>query len=458
MQTSKPILTIICEGGIQLRKIKFLSCLVLVVTLIGIVPADVHAVQLPPDADIEAMYTALRTSGLTGESASALMGNIWGESYYDPKMLEGKNKNGIGMFQWTDNVMKEAAQKHFQGEEHKDHEKYTFENTVCGDLTGTRSYTLCAKRGCQMAYGVNFAKDKLDVKSKWASNYNDVVKELPILQEAITNNEIPKSITPAYPFDSWSKSTNIESATVQAYLDIFSASATRPFWIFSDGSKSPEYSTADIHTNVFVMECKKRIKEAKRVHDMCKDKYEAGESLGEDSELKEELAVAFKAEWSDEQLESYCRLTETNMDEVLESAKRENLSATNQHSLAEWEANVESNDNWLVWGIRHLCIFIGICMIVWAVAMYVFYWFDRLNVFGDFSLVAICSLNKLNLSETERECTYFSFQKQAVRTVNNRAMLVVCLLAVICGTFITTGTLYKVMLWTVLMAQRFLNR
>ncbi len=433
-----------------MRKKRFIASMLLVLTLVG-VPIESRAVNLT-DEDKKAMFSALRTSGLSDCAAAGIMGNVYGECGYDIGLTEAKAMNGIGLFQWSHGSGKDPAQAFFATEEHKNHPKITYKNTVGEDYDGTRDYTLCKDRGCQLAYGVVFCKGKITKDSKWASSYNAQVEALPVLKKAAEEGKIPKTIKTGYPFENWAKLDELEGATIQAYLDVYSARATKPFWVGGKG-----YDASDARTNEFIKEYPKRFGEAKAIYELCKGKYEAGETMGADSDMKESLAVAFKSQWSDEQLASYCKLTETNMDDVLKEAKRENLSAGHQHSLAAWEANIGYTDNWFLFCLRHLCIFVGICMIVWSMFIYTAYWFDRLNTFFDFSLVALLSIGRLHLSDTEQECTYFTRGKQSMRTVNNRAILTVCVLAIICGTFITTGTLYKLMLWTFLQAKLLLG-
>lgn len=154
--------------------------------------------------------------------------------------------------------------------------------------------------------------------------------------------------------------------------------------------------------------------------------------------------------YTEEELSAYRKLGEMNIDEIyLSNAHRDSLSQQDIENLANWERNINNNtsDSGAIHCLRIFVMFMGIILIVWSVIIYLSYWFDRINNFIDLDLLGILTFNKLHISDTEEECTFHlkTLGKTDKKTVNHRAVCIVCITGICFGTLIVSGTLYKLL-------------
>ena len=147
-------------------------------------------------------------------------------------------------------------------------------------------------------------------------------------------------------------------------------------------------------------------------------------------------------------LTNYAALSEINIDAVyLVDAIRDNLSSQELKTLSDWERNVEVNsfENTMVIGARKILVFFGILVEVWAILLYISYWFDKLNNFIPIDLLCILSLGRLRITDDEREATYSlrdNSSRSKVKTVNHRAILFIVVISLAFGTLIITGKIF----------------
>ena len=150
--------------------------------------------------------------------------------------------------------------------------------------------------------------------------------------------------------------------------------------------------------------------------------------------------------WTEDELSSFCKLTETDIESILDDAKRENLKQDDLSNLIDWENNLEQDkneDGWISL-LRKLVMFIGIVFTVWIMLIYLAYWFDRLNNFFYLDLLSILTFGQLHMSDTEEECTFHikDMGKGGTKTVNHRAILFICIVGVAFGTLLISGVFY----------------
>lgn len=165
-------------------------------------------------------------------------------------------------------------------------------------------------------------------------------------------------------------------------------------------------------------------------------------------EVKEELMA--KGYYSEEQLSSYIKLNELNVEQkYIDAAMRESLDQASLEGLSNWERNIKNgnHEDGIIAKLRIFTMFMGIALIVWSVMIYLSYWFDRINNFFDLDLLGILTIGKLHMSDTEEKCTFKvkDLGKTEKKTVNHRAICAICLTGIFFGALIISGVLYKIL-------------
>lgn len=184
-----------------------------------------------------------------------------------------------------------------------------------------------------------------------------------------------------------------------------------------------------------------------------KDK-EVVESLGIPSSILEQ-----KYE-NDELISSYCKLMETDLESILADVNRDNLTGDQLDSLNTWEDTIadSSKSGGVLYWIRVVTMWIGILLVVWAVLLYVGFWFDRANNFIDISVVTILTLGMLATSETDEEYTYGNKDSKGIKTINNKILLKICICSIIVGVLIISGLLYTIIAKLVFLVKGLISK
>lgn len=151
--------------------------------------------------------------------------------------------------------------------------------------------------------------------------------------------------------------------------------------------------------------------------------------------------------WSEEQISSFSKLNETNISAILDKVSRDNLSGSQLESLDNWKDinDDSSKQGGVLYWVRVLTMWVGILLVVWAVLLYVGFWFDRSNNFIDFSIVGILTLGKLNASLTDEDSTFGKKDVKGVKTINSRELTIICICCVVVGVLIISGLVYRVL-------------
>lgn len=159
--------------------------------------------------------------------------------------------------------------------------------------------------------------------------------------------------------------------------------------------------------------------------------------------------------YTEEELSAYRKLGELNIaDEYLVNASLDNLGTDDLEAVENWKANRENmqEENDVVHVMRVLIQTLGIFLTVYMILLYLSYWFDRLNNFFDIDLLAILTLGKFRISDTEDKCTYKATDlgDKKTKTVNHRAILTITVIGLAFATLIMTGTLFRAIQFVVL--------
>lgn len=147
---------------------------------------------------------------------------------------------------------------------------------------------------------------------------------------------------------------------------------------------------------------------------------------------------------NDGEIASYCKLMETDLEAILDGVNRDNLTGDQLDSLNTWEDLIadSSKQGGILYWIRIIVMWMGIALIVWAVLLYVSFWFDRANNFIDISFVTILTLGKLTTSDTDEEYTYGDKESKGIKTINSRILTKICVLSILVGVLVVSGALY----------------
>lgn len=161
-----------------------------------------------------------------------------------------------------------------------------------------------------------------------------------------------------------------------------------------------------------------------------------------------ENMAAYLAEhgvWGEDELAAFSDMCEIDIhSEYLQNALRSNLSQSELEGLVNWERNINNSkeEYGIIAFVRKCVAGFGIIMIIWAVLLYLGYWFDRINQFFYIDLVGFLTIGKLHIAPDEDECTYN--QKGAKsRTINHKAVIKICLFTIFIATLVITGIFYR---------------
>lgn len=156
--------------------------------------------------------------------------------------------------------------------------------------------------------------------------------------------------------------------------------------------------------------------------------------------------MALSGCWTEDQISAFVKLSEANIQRnYLDDTKRSNLDQNSAENVTNWERNVDNNkkEYGFIAVLRKLIIFSGFFFIVWAILIYIAYWFDRINSIYCIDLLGKFTFNKLHISDTENECT-FGVEGAGKKTVNHKAILLISLMSILIGVLVISGLFYKV--------------
>ena len=164
--------------------------------------------------------------------------------------------------------------------------------------------------------------------------------------------------------------------------------------------------------------------------------------------------------YTESQLASYVALAEVPVSEAYASS----LTTNELYTLNNWKNTVDSDlkETVLITWMRRIVTWLGIAFTLWMIFLYVAYWFDRVNVFFEFSLLEAVSIGRLRISPEEDKCTWqfselIKAKSSAPMTVNNRAMLEIVIIGCMFGGLIISGVLFKVVRIIVICILKMLN-
>lgn len=149
--------------------------------------------------------------------------------------------------------------------------------------------------------------------------------------------------------------------------------------------------------------------------------------------------------WSEAQLVSYCALTEANLEEtLLQAADSSNLGQKDLEGLTDWERNHAGNlkEHGYIAILRQAVVLVGILMTIWALLVYLAFWFDHINSFFYMDMLHILTFGQLHICSPGDKPTFSLKEKVKVRTVSHAQIIGICLTAILFGTLLISGVFY----------------
>lgn len=150
--------------------------------------------------------------------------------------------------------------------------------------------------------------------------------------------------------------------------------------------------------------------------------------------------------WDERQLASFSKLTEIDINSILDNARRERLNQSELYSLKQWEDNVGRGRevNIFITCGRRAVAFLSILFMVWMLFIYVAYWFDRVNNFFDINMLGMVTFGRLRIAPLEEDSTYSkkSESEASMKTVGHRDVLFIIITGLVFGAVIATGQIY----------------
>ena len=139
-----------------------------------------------------------------------------------------------------------------------------------------------------------------------------------------------------------------------------------------------------------------------------------------------------------------CRLTEANMNDLLDIASVENMNQEDLEVLDGWRDNVDGNKKefGFISILRWVVQFVGILVTLWALLVYLAFWFDHINSFFYLDLLHILTLGKLHICPPNEKPTFSMGKEVKDKTVSHGQILCICITAILVGSMMISGVFY----------------
>ena len=169
------------------------------------------------------------------------------------------------------------------------------------------------------------------------------------------------------------------------------------------------------------------------------------------------IGVSTDAFWGEENLGSYMKLSEFNINEILVDASRENLTQPDLTSLSDWEDNI-SEEFILVRILRVIVMLVGILLTIWSILVYIAFWFDRLNPFIAVDTLGILTIGKFHAAAEDKDSNFNlnNIIRDKV-VVGHRDVILISIIGLIFSSLVLTGKLFTMIAALVNFVLRFLG-
>lgn len=159
-------------------------------------------------------------------------------------------------------------------------------------------------------------------------------------------------------------------------------------------------------------------------------------------------------------LATYIQLLEPNLQEYyLQYAQRTNLGQNELESLTDWERNHQMTleEHGYIAILRKAVMIVGIVITIWAIFVYLAFWFDHINTFFYLDALHIVTLGQLHICPPGDKPTFSVKEKVKTRTVSHAQIIGICAIAILFGTLLISGVFYTIVSRFVNMILRFIG-
>lgn len=430
---------------------RFICAVLAVLMLIStVLPQRIYVVHAAEE-DLRNVYACLTSLGLSDVAAAAIVGNAAGESGGRTDAVEHNNAGtgkGIGIFQWSTGNRDDLVD-YCAGSDHSGHEKVTLTPDVGG------SFTVCNRTDCQVAFMIKNAASTMDGRH-WSRNYNDKVSSLSVLKQGAADGKIPSSVNITSSWDGFKSQTSLEYATIQFLCDYETPSSTKCFWVGNSG-----YSETDSTQNSFLSSYNTRFTHAKTAFDSYSGSVYVPPADGNNMATGVASQLYSAGLLSESELANFCKLTEVNIEDVyLAAANKENLGQVDLESLTDWNRNkgMQEEQNGYISILRRVVVLVGILLTLWAILVYLAYWFDHINTLFYIDTLHLVTLGQLHICPPGDKPTFSLGKKVKTRTVSHMQILGVCATAILFGVLLISGVFYTIVAKFVNLILGVLNR
>lgn len=151
--------------------------------------------------------------------------------------------------------------------------------------------------------------------------------------------------------------------------------------------------------------------------------------------------------WADLDLSIYQSLTEPNLEDTLiAGADESNLGQQDLEGLTDWKRNHAGNlkENGYIAVLRWVVQLVGILVTIWALLVYLAFWFDHINSFFYLDALHILTFGKLHICAPGDKPTFSLGKSVKDRTVSHAQILGICVTAILFGALMISGVFYTV--------------
>lgn len=148
--------------------------------------------------------------------------------------------------------------------------------------------------------------------------------------------------------------------------------------------------------------------------------------------------------FSDASFLSNCRLSEANLNDILDIVDVDNMLQNDLEVLEGWKTNISGNKKefGFIAVLRWIVSFVGILITLWALLVYLAFWFDHINSFVYLDALHLVTLGALHICPPNEKPTFSLGKSVKDKTVSHGQILCICITAILFGAALISGVFY----------------
>ena len=172
---------------------------------------------------------------------------------------------------------------------------------------------------------------------------------------------------------------------------------------------------------------------------------------GANNKKNEELnAVAVNGFYSEEALSNYVKLHEAYLTDMINNANRDSLGQEDLSNLSNWNMNKseDKGEGFVIKVTRKITMILGVILTVYAVLIYIAFWFDRTNIFMDIDVLGILTFGRMSAIMDDTDSNYKRDMGDRGKKlyVDSKSITKIILLVVSFGALIISGVIFGILL------------